>query len=128
MKEVERFRAQVHGNAPDGVWKVRLPRGAQDHAGAVAVLVGADEIERHAIAVRDAPRRMAEMVFALVGPAALSVACHLVAVGAVRDGAEVKTPHARRVDGKRLRSGLRRMLREPAGNAGEHIGVGLQCE
>ena len=86
--------------------RVLEARRLHDDAVAVAILVVAYEVHRHAVADRNAPRRVRERLLdALVCPAVAAVACDLVDEAAVCEGAEVK-----RVDlvGIDLKGGPRR--------------------
>ena len=105
VQEPERLGADVRADAARGLGQPRLARGAQHDRRALAVLVGADEVERDAVAVRDAPRRVLQAVLALVGPAALAVVRDLVAVGDGRGVAQVEEPHARGIDREGLGAG-----------------------
>ena len=125
MEEVQRLGTKVRRDAAHRLGQVRLVRGAQNHARPILVLVGTDEVERHAVAVRRAPRHMAEAVLPLVGPAALLVARHGIEEGPVGDLPQIEEPHPLRVDGKRLGLGLRLMLGKPGGKLCKGVGIRL---
>ena len=109
VEEVDVLRLRVDRNALDLERERQFVRRRVDElrrlhheAVAVAVLVVADEVHRHAVAAGDAPRSVFERELrALVHPAVASVLRHLVDEAAVHELPEVDRTALVGVDGER---------------------------
>ncbi|OQA78776.1 MAG: hypothetical protein BWY31_04299 [Lentisphaerae bacterium ADurb.Bin242] len=103
------FRLAVHPDSLD--FERQLLRGtrAENDAGAFVILIGADQVERYAVAVLDSPGDAVQTVRPLIGPAAFAVSGDAVGEIAVRVTAQINRPDPVVIDVKRLfHTGIRR--------------------